>query len=148
MAATRFFRFFPFFLGIDSRKIGNQTERSWQGLTAAPLAFYCFDRPLKSPGMQEGASEVEPGEILYHTYSLCRVCSLVEGKGPNLNLQKGTDWVSAEVRKNDGKVWLLAKCKTHGTQRTLYCSNAAFFERIRSYTLDSHFMSTLVRSPH
>lgn len=38
------------------------------------------------------------------------------------------------VKRGD-KVYLKTQCKDHGLQETLYCSSAAFFDRVMSFSL-------------
>jgi len=67
-------------------------------------------------------------KLIYSTYSVCPKCALIE--------RKGLDWQPATVIERNGRIFLVAKCKTHGDIETLYCSNPEFFKKTLSFNFD------------
>jgi hypothetical protein len=79
-----------------------------------------------------GATNVSPNceyKVLYHTYSLCPVCSFVEQQG----IDK-TKWKRSQVVNHRNQVYQRIECDSHGIQTILLCSNTAFFERCLSFS--------------
>jgi hypothetical protein len=100
--------------------------------------------------------------VLTRTYTLCPLCTIVEGKGMlyggytsewELTYQYyyaavGLNWECGHtVAREDGTVWLELTCPTHGFQATLVCSDAAFYKRMRSFALHLHAPWLLPGSP-
>ena len=48
-------------------------------------------------------------------------------------LCSGLLWKDAWVVRRDGKVFLRLRCKDHGTQETVYCASADFFDKVPSH---------------
>eukprot|EP00026_Physarum_polycephalum_P001502 Phypoly_transcript_01504.p2 GENE.Phypoly_transcript_01504~~Phypoly_transcript_01504.p2 ORF type:complete len:519 (+),score=76.70 Phypoly_transcript_01504:1781-3337(+) len=61
-------------------------------------------------------------EVLYHTYSVCPRCAIIDRKGVELQ--------PARVVVRGNRVYLIADCKIHAAQETLYCSNVPFMKRM------------------
>lgn len=48
---------------------------------------------------------------------------------------RGLRWKDASVVKRADRVYLKTVCKDHGLQETLYCANAAFFDKVMGFAL-------------
>eukprot|EP01119_Soliformovum_irregulare_P025878 TRINITY_DN9697_c0_g1_i2.p1 TRINITY_DN9697_c0_g1~~TRINITY_DN9697_c0_g1_i2.p1 ORF type:complete len:329 (-),score=54.43 TRINITY_DN9697_c0_g1_i2:6-905(-) len=51
--------------------------------------------------------------------------------------RKGLNWQPATVFERNERIWLSLNCAQHGFIETLYCSNAEFFHRMSSFSINN-----------